>query len=375
MESVGLLAGGVAHDFNNLLTPILGNAELLLLGQLSSAAAKSAREIHQAGERASELTRQLLAFGRKQMLELKTINPAEVIARLQPMLRRTIREDIRIDVVLPPSLDTVRADVGQLDQVLLNLAVNAQDAMPAGGILTIEAQNVELDEGYVSQHPEVTVGPYLMIAVSDTGVGMNVETQQRLFEPFFTTKERGKGTGLGLSIVYGIVKQHGGSISVYSEPGKGSTFKIYLPRFRGAAEVPRDFASLAAAASLARGRETILVVEDNEMVRRTACEMLKSLGYSVLAAGSAEECYRTAREHDGEIHLLLTDVILSKSNGKEVFQKLRADQKKLKVLFMSGYTSNVIVHHGVVDEGINFIQKPLSLQLLSRKVRQVLDVA
>jgi PAS domain S-box-containing protein len=373
MESVGLLAGGIAHDFNNLLTPIIGNAELLVLrAPLPESEQRLVSEIQHAGERASELTRQLLAFGRKQMLELKTIDLAEVITRFEPMLRRTIREDVRIEVILSPSLGTARADVGQLEQVLLNLTLNARDAMASGGVLTIEAQNVELDTDYVSLHPEVRVGSYVMIAVSDTGTGMTRDIQQRLFEPFFTTKERGKGTGLGLSMVYGIVKQHGGSVSVYSEPGKGTTFKIYLPRVTDAVDAEPAHRSSAWTLPV-RGGETILVVDDNEMVRRTACEMLRRLGYRVLSADSAAGCHRVAESHDGTIELLLTDVVLSESNGLEVYSTLKKQRKGLKVVFMSGYTSNVVVHHGVVDHGVHFLPKPLSLKNLSTKVREVLD--
>jgi PAS domain S-box-containing protein len=373
MESVGLLAGGIAHDFNNLLTPIIGNAELLFLRNvLSMSDQRLVSEIQQAGERAGELTRQLLAFGRKQMLELKTTDLAEVIIKFEPMLRRTIREDVRIEVMLSPTLGVVRADVGQLEQVLLNLALNARDAMTGGGVLTIEARNVELDTGYVREHPEVKVGSYVLIAVSDTGAGMTNEIQQRLFEPFFTTKERGKGTGLGLSMVYGIVKQHGGSISVYSESGKGTTFKIYLPRVVDTVDAEHVSHGPPASARTPGG-ETILVVDDNDMVRSTACEMLRGLGYRVLSADSAEGCYRVVETHDGPIALLLTDVVLSKSNGREVYNTLRSRRKDLKVIFMSGYTSNVVVHHGVVDEGVHFLPKPLSLKHLSAKIREALD--
>jgi PAS domain S-box-containing protein len=373
MESVGLLAGGIAHDFNNLLTPVIGNAELLVMrSALPESEQRLVSEIQHAGERASQLTRQLLAFGRKQMLELKTIDLAEVIARFEPMLRLTIREDVRIQLIISPSLGAVRADVGQLEQVLLNLALNARDAMASGGVLTIEAQNVELDTGYVSLHPEVKIGSYVMVAVSDTGTGMTHDIQQRLFEPFFTTKERGKGTGLGLSMVYGIVKQHGGSISVYSEPGTGTTFKIYLPRVTDA--VNAEPAHQSSASSLrVRGGETILVVDDNDMVRSTACEMLRSLGYRVLSADSAEGCHRVAESHEGTIELLLTDVVLSKSNGREVYNTLKKQREGLKVVFMSGYTSNVVVQNGVVEQGVHFLPKPLSLKNLSTKIREALD--
>jgi PAS domain S-box-containing protein len=376
MESIGLLAGGIAHDFNNLLTPILGNAELVLLEEaLPESVTQAARDIKAAAARASDLTRQLLAFGRKQMLELRTNDVKEVITRFEPILRRAIREDVRIEVLLPPSLGTVRADAGQLEQVLLNLAVNAQDAMPTGGLLTIQARDVEIDGAPAGQRSPERAGPYVLIAVSDTGCGMDHETRQRLFEPFFTTKERGKGTGLGLSTVYGIVRQHGGSISVHSEVGEGSRFEIYLPRAAETApapgdEVPAEEPSLD---GRERGGETILIVEDNDMVRATASGMLQRLGYQVLAADSAEGAYRVVESHPGPIDLLLTDVVLSGSNGKEVFEKLKGERPKLKVVYMSGYTSDVIVHHGVLDAGIHLIQKPLSLTALSEKIRDVLD--
>jgi two-component system cell cycle sensor histidine kinase/response regulator CckA len=379
MESVGLLAGGIAHDFNNLLTPILVGSELLnddLAPHADGALGRAAnlvREIKLAADRASDLTRQLLAFGRKQMLELKTTDLAGVITRFEPMLRRTIREDIRMQIILSPSLGAVRADVGQIEQVLLNLVINARDAMPNEGILTIEAENVELDQSHASPHAEVRPGPYVTIAVSDTGIGMDHETQQRLFEPFFTTKKGGGGSGLGLSMAYGIVKQHGGSISVASEPGKGTTFKIYLPRLLAPAPAEANSQPYTRAPVRGLGGETILVVEDNDMVRSSVCEMLRRLGYRVLDADSAEGAYRVSESHDGMVDLLLTDVILAKSNGKEVFNHLRMRRDGLKVLYMSGYTSDVIVHHGVVDEGVHFIQKPLSMQLLSAKIREVLD--
>jgi PAS domain S-box-containing protein len=373
MESVGLLAGGIAHDFNNLLTPIMGNSELLLRDLGPGNGGRFVGEILQAATRASDLTRQLLAFGRKQMLELRTTDLGDVITRFEPMLRRTIREDIRMQVLLPTSVGVVRADVGQIEQVLMNLAINARDAIPEEGLLTIEVQNIDLDKGHVSQHLEVKPGPYVMIAVSDNGIGMDLETRERMFEPFFTTKHGAKGTGLGLSMVYGIMKQHGGSISVTSEPGKGTTFKLYLPRVSGPAAVEaRNQPHAPSSIPECRG-ETILVVEDNDMVRGTACEMLRRLGYRVLAADSAEGCYRVAEGQDVAIDLLLTDVVLARSNGKEVFERLRADRTNLKVLYMSGYTSDVIVHRGVVEEGVHFIGKPLSLRALSAKIREVLE--
>jgi two-component system cell cycle sensor histidine kinase/response regulator CckA len=374
MQSIGLMAGGIAHDFNNLLSPILGYAELIL-GDLAPGDPRHewVRDIMQAGKRASELTRQLLAFSRKQVLELKTVDLSEVVRRFERMLRRTIREDIRIEVVISPALGKVRADIGQIEQVLMNLAINGQDAIPKEGVLTIEAQNVTLDEEYARQRSDVRPGQYVMLAMSDTGVGMDPVTQESLFEPFFTTKERGKGTGLGLSTVYGIVKQHGGTVSAYSEPGKGSTFKVYLPRIVDSAATAASAASASSPETTTRGTETILVVEDNYLVRNLARDMLRSLGYRVLVADGAESCFQLTASYEGPIHLLLTDVVLPQLDGKQVFMRLRAKWPELKVLYMSGYTSNVIVHHGVLDAGVHFIQKPLSLQALSTKIRQVLD--
>ncbi len=374
IESVGLLAGGVAHDFNNLLTPILANADLLMSDLPPGDPRQSLiAEIGQAAERARLVTHQLLAFGRKQMLDLKDIDLADAVRRFEHMLRRTIREDIRIEVVARSASSPVRADVGQIEQVLLNLAINARDAMSAGGALTIEVQDVVLDDEYAREHSEVKAGSYVMLAVSDTGTGIDPSAREHLFEPFFTTKDRDKGTGLGLSTVHGIVKQHGGSISVYSEPGRGTTFKVYLPRLAKATEADAARRAPPPEARRARDGETVLVVEDNEMVRNVASTMLRRLGYHVLAADGFESCLSVAAAHAGEIHLLLTDVILSNSNGKETFDRLSAVRPKLKVLYMSGYTSDIIVHRGVIDEGVHFIAKPLSLESLSLKLREVLD--
>jgi two-component system cell cycle sensor histidine kinase/response regulator CckA len=374
MESVGLLAGGVAHDFNNLLTPILGYADILASGFTpGDPSFDLLEEIRRAAERARDLTQQLLAFSRKQVMVLKTVDLGEIIRRFTDILRRTIRENIHIEIAIAPSLSAVRADAGQIEQVLLNLSINAQDAMPAeGGTLVIEAADIDLGESYAAQHPETPPGRYVMLAVSDTGVGMDERTLEHIFEPFFTTKELGKGTGLGLSTVYGIVKQHGGSITVYSEKNHGSTFKILLPRVaENSAAVDQAPPSTAPA----RGTETILVVEDEEAVRRLACTMLGSLGYRVLAADTVESCVALASAHRGRIDLLLTDVIMPKMNGRDLYHVLQRGQADLKVLFMSGYSGSVIAHHGVLDEGMQFIQKPFTLRALSAKVRLVLDSA
>ncbi|NVN92000.1 MAG: response regulator [Desulfuromonadales bacterium] len=372
MESVGLLAGGVAHDFNNLLTPIFGYTELLMAGfSEEDPRHKRLQQVKQAAERAKDLTRRLLAFSRKQIIELKTVDLGDIIRQFENMLSRTLRENIRIDVAISPSLSKVRADVGQIELVLLNLSINAQDAMPEGGGLKIEIMDMDLDESYTAIHPEIVPGPYVMLAVSDTGTGMDEKTMEQIFDPFFTTKELGKGTGLGLSTAYGIVRQHGGSICVYSEKNRGSVFKVFLPR------VIEDTTSSTPPPSLqdvvAHGIETVLVTEDNEMVRELACEMLETLGYQVLVAENPDRCVDLVRAYQGRIDLLLTDVVMPGMNGRELYELLSRIRPDLKVLFMSGYTSNVIGHHGVLDEGVAFIQKPFTMYLLSEKMRQVLD--
>jgi two-component system, cell cycle sensor histidine kinase and response regulator CckA len=374
MESVGLLAGGVAHDFNNLLTPILGYTAVFLDGLApEDPRTEGLREIQLAAQRAGDLTRQLLAFSRKQLLELKTLSLGDVVRRTRIMLRRTLSETIDIQVTVEPGLDAVRADAGQMEQVLLNLAINARDAMLGGGLLRIEARNVSLDEQHAAQHPEIRPGRYVLLEVSDDGTGMTPEVQRQLFQPFFTTKPRGKGTGLGLSTVYGIVKQHGGGVTVYSEPGHGSTFRVYLPAIPlseavGLSGTPR------AAPGVPRGNgEKILVVEDSDMVRRVTCDMLRRLGYRVLSAADGEHCFEVDGAHPERIDLLLTDVILPRMNGKEVATRMCARRPGLPVLYMSGYAADVIVHDGAIDEGVNFIQKPFSLEILARKVRDVLD--
>lgn len=374
IESIGMLAGGVAHDFNNLLTPIIGYSEILLSRMdESDRTYGSVLEIKRAAKRAAELTRQLLAFSRKQVLELKVLDLGLVIERFEQMLRRTIREDVRIEVLISPDLSLVQADRGQIEQVLMNLAVNAQDAMPNGGTMTIEAKNVVLDGAYVTAHPDAAIGPHVELSLTDTGTGMDESVLEHLFEPFFTTKEEGKGTGLGLSTVYGIVKQHGGSLSVDSHPGKGSVFHVYLPCVLGgdAAAVPSP--AETPAAHLPRGAELVLLVEDNEIVRNLAIEMLHLLGYHVLPADGPESCFSLFEQHRDEIDMLLTDVIMPVMNGKQLYDRLAAKRPDLKVLFMSGHASDVIGLHGVLEDDVHFIQKPLSLQPLAEKIRSVLD--
>ena len=371
MEAVGRLAGGVAHDFNNLLTAILGSADLVLESLKPAAAEREeVEEIRKAALRAADLTRQLLAFSRQQVVAPTVLNPNTVVADMDKLLRRLLGEDVALRTVLAPDLATVKADPSQLEQVLLNLAVNARDAMPNGGKLTIETQNVELDQEYVRGHLAAQPGSYVMLAVSDTGVGMDAATQARIFEPFFTTKERGKGTGLGLATVYGIVKQSGGWIWVYSEPGQGTTFKVYLPRVTEPAAPAAP--SPARPVSL-RGSETILVVEDEEVIRNLVQKVLKANGYTVLVAGTGSDAERVAGAHAGPIHLLMTDVVLPGLNGREVARRLVAQRAGIRVLFLSGYTDDAIVHHGVLDPGVAFLQKPFSPAVLGRKVREVLD--
>jgi two-component system cell cycle sensor histidine kinase/response regulator CckA len=372
METVGLLAGGVAHDFNNLLTPILGYSELLMLAfPEGDKNRQKLEQINQAASLARDLTKRLLAFSRKQMLELDVVNVGDIIHGFEQVVHRTIRENIQIEIFIAPSLGMVRADKGQIEQVLLNLAVNAQDAMPEGGVLIIEAKNTDLDESYTSSHLEVTPGPYVMLSVSDTGMGIDEETQEHIFEPFYTTKELGRGTGLGLATVYGIVKQHGGSISVYSVKNKGSTFKIFLPR--ATEEATKVEKQEPQPSNIEHGSETVLVMEDNETVRSLTCGMLEGLGYQVLAADNVGSCIELIGMYTGPIHLLLTDVVMPEKNGKELYELLQRDRPELNVLYMSGYAGDVIGHHGILDEGINFLQKPFTLAALSQKVRRALE--
>ncbi|MFP4284990.1 MAG: ATP-binding protein, partial [Desulfovermiculus sp.] len=372
MEAIGRLAGGVAHDFNNFLTTISGNAQIgLMVLEKNQEMYEIMQEIKEAGERAGNLTRQLLAFSRKQILQPEILDLNDVILDLERMLRRLIGEDISLVVQTAADLGLVEADQGQMEQVIMNLAINARDAMPEGGKLTIEVTNVDLDENYSKGHGHlVTPGPYVMLAISDTGMGMDPEMLGQVFDPFFTTKAKDKGTGLGLSTVYGIVKQSRGNIWVYSEPGKGTTFKIYLPRTEKAGsgkrpEPDREGCPL--------GSETVLVVEDDESVRNIAVKNLIRLGYTVLSAASADEAYQLCLKRGAEIDLLLTDVVMLGMSGKELVDSLQQRGVNMKVVYMSGYTDNAIVHHGVLDHGINFLQKPFSPESLAGKIREALD--
>jgi PAS domain S-box-containing protein len=370
IEAIGRLAGGVAHDFNNLLTAIRGYSDLLIHRlDSTSPMRRDVEEIRKAGERASSLTQQLLAFSRKQVMRPKVLDVNAVVADLDRMLRRLIGEDVDLVTVLTPGLGNVMADPGQIEQVVMNLVVNARDAMPGSGKVTIETANVELDDRYVRRHSVVQPGDYVLLAVSDTGTGMDEVTKNRLFEPFFTMKEKGKGTGLGLSTVYGIVKQNGGYIWVYSEIGLGTTFKVYFPRFAGTSlEANKERTSESAP----RGRETVLVAEDEEMVRTLVRGILEGNGYTVITASDGDEAISAAGNHGGPIHLILTDVVMPKRGGRDVAESLARLHPGVKVLYMSGYTDESIVHRGVLEEGIAFIEKPFTPDALLRKVRQVL---
>ena len=370
METVGRLAGGVAHDFNNLLTIINGTADLALTGLKEGAPLHTdLQDIRQAGQRGALLTRQLLAFSRKQIMTLDVLNLSTLVADLQGMLQRLIGEHIALVVVPAMDLGSVMADPTQIEQVVMNLAVNARDAMPNGGTLTIETRNVELDEAFAAEHPSVQPGPHVMLAVSDTGTGMDAATRAQIFEPFFTTKDSGKGTGLGLSTVYGIVKQSGWSIWVYSEPGKGATFKIYLPRVEGMGHKSQP----APVFTSVQGTETILVVEDEEAVRRLAKRVLQRAGYTVLTAGNGAEALLLLARHDGPVHLMLTDMVMPGMSGRDLVAQLEGINSRIKVLCTSGYTDEAILRHGLLDETAHFIGKPYNVAELTRKVREVLD--
>jgi PAS domain S-box-containing protein len=371
MEAVGRLAGGVAHDFNNLLTAILGSAELLLsrLGP-DHPERVEAEEIRKAAMWAANLTRQLLAFSRQQVLDPQVFDLSAVVADMDKMLRRLIRADIVFRSQLAPDLGAVRADPGQIEQVIMNLAVNACDAMPDGGTLRIETSNVDLDAGHEQEHVPAVPGRYVMLTVSDTGTGMSTTTQAHIFEPFFTTKERGKGTGLGLSTVYGIVKQSDGYVWLESEPGRGTTFKVYLPRVDAPIAIKAPAPDRSASID---GDETVLVVEDQEPVRRLTRRVLETHGYAVLAAADGPEALHVAEHHAGTIHILVTDVVMPGMSGREVGRRLAAERPGMRVLYVSGYADDLIVNHGVLEPGLAFLQKPFTPEALARRVREVLD--
>lgn len=371
MEAVGRLAGGIAHDFNNLLTAINGYSELAMrkLEEVDPLRL-NLEEIRKAGDRAAALTRQLLAFSRKQILHPKVINLNAVVADMERMLKRLIGEDIDMRVILKPELGNVKADIGQIEQVIMNLVVNARDAMPRGGKLTIETANIYLGEEYAKHHISVEPGSYVMLAISDNGCGMDKETKARIFEPFFTTKEHGKGTGLGLSTVYGIVKQSKGDIWIYSETGRGTSFKIYLPYVEEEAEIVRPRRD---GRPMPKGNETILLVEDDELVRNVAREVLELNGYKVLEAASGMEAEMICRNYEETIHLMLTDIVMPETSGRVAAEQVKELHPETSVLFMSGYTEDAIHHYYVPNGELNFIEKPFTPNDLAWKVREILD--
>ena len=372
MEAVGRLAGGIAHDFNNLLTVITSYSDLLLedLGK-DDPKRDDVEQVRKAAEGAASLTRQLLAFSRQQVLAPRVVSLNAVVDSLQKILRRVIGEDVELATALAPDLGAVKADVGQLEQVLMNLTVNARDAMPTGGKLTIETANVEHDPAYARAREGAAVSRFVMLAVTDTGVGMDEATKARIFEPFFTTKEAGKGTGLGLATVYGIVNQSGGFIWVYSEPGNGTSFKIYLPRV----DAPAEGVKAAGSVSVPRGTETVLLVEDAAAVRAVAKQVLQRQGYTVLEAPHGEAALHLAQKHRGPIHLLLTDVVMPVLSGRRLAEQLAPLRPDMKVLYASGYTDDSVVRHGILESGTAYLQKPFTPDSLARKVREVLDAS
>ncbi|MDO9566111.1 MAG: PAS domain S-box protein [Candidatus Desulfaltia sp.] len=382
MEAIGTLAGGIAHDFNNLLTVIMGNAELALMHVIKDKSLrKEIEEIKNAGERAASLTQQLLAFSRKQVIKLEVLNLNKVVNETKKMLKRIITEDIELITVLEPELWKIRADSGQINQVIMNLVVNAKDAMsncadsetgrPQGGKLTVETANADLDMNYFREHAITGMpGPYVMLAISDTGIGIDKKTLEHIFEPFFTTKDVGKGTGLGLSTVYGIVKQNNGFVWVYSEPGKGTTFKVYLPKMEGDVEAKEKEQTCVKNLG---SSETVLIVEDHEDLRKFSQSVLQMYGYKILEAENGEDALRICEEYEGQIDLMVTDMVMPKMGGKEAADKMQSLYPQIKVLYMSGYTDQAIIHHGVLEPGLNFLEKPFTPEDLARKVRQVLN--
>jgi two-component system cell cycle sensor histidine kinase/response regulator CckA len=371
MESIGKLAGGIAHDFNNLLSAILGFGDLAMeLLAKDSEEYGYVAEMVRAGERASALTKQLLAFSRKQVMQPRVVDPAAVVRELEPMLRRLIGEDVDLQLALAAQTSAIRVDASQLQQVIVNLVVNARDAMPEGGTLTLETADVEFDDSYLATHADARIGRHVMIAVSDTGVGMDAVTRARAFEPFFTTKAPGHGTGLGLSTVYGIVKQSGGWVWLYSEPGRGTTFKLYFP-YSSDSLSPVEHGEPPPPA-LPRSETVVLMVEDDPQVRLLVATMLGGAGYTVLIASNPIEAIEMEEQYSGEIHVLLTDVVMPRMNGRQLAERITARRPNVLVVFVSGYTENTIIHRGEVDDGVNFLSKPITsnrlLALLARVV-------
>lgn len=373
LEAIGQLAGGIAHDFNNMLTAITGHSSLGLRKlKAEDPLRENFEEINKAGARAAALTRQLLAFSRKQILQPKVLNLNTIVSDLEKMLPWLIGENIDLRTILEPEIGMVKADPGQIEQVIMNLVINARDAMPRGGKLTIETANIHLDEAILIQHIAVQPNSYVKLTVSDTGTGMSDETKRHIFEPFFTTKELGHGTGLGLATVYGIVKQSGGYIWAYSEPGYGTTFKIYLPQVT---EKPQQYKRIFEPVELFQGVETILLAEDEEIVRKLVFEQLKSHGYHVLEATNGKSALSICKQYQQPIHLLITDVIMPEMSGRDLVDQMLQLRPEMKALYMSGYTDDAIVHHGILDSDVDFIQKPFTTNSLMRKVRELLDTA
>ncbi len=372
MEVVGRLAGGIAHDFNNLLTVINGYGEVVMCAlKPGDQTRELVGEMVKAGERAASLTRQLLAFSRQQMMTPRVLNLNTVVTDMEKMLRRVIGEDIDLEARLQPGLNPVKADPGQIEQVILNLAVNARDAMPRGGKLTVETRNVELEGDCAGSSAGLAPGNYVLLAVSDTGVGMPPDVRARVFEPFYTTKGPGKGTGLGLATVHGIISQSGGRVEVYSEPGHGTTFKIYLPRTSGPAPTGKSHAGTQAPAP--KGSETVLLAEDEDSVRALSHQILQSSGYNVLVAADGESALRVVEQETGPIHLLVSDVVMPGMGGRQLVERLQDAHPEMRVLYLSGYADDAVIRHGVLEAEVNFLQKPFSGTALARKVREVLD--
>jgi two-component system, cell cycle sensor histidine kinase and response regulator CckA len=373
MESIGQLAGGIAHDFNNILSTILGFGDLVMAKlPVESKESKYVAEIVRAGERASELTKQILAFSRKQVMQPRVVDPVGILRGMEPMLRRLIGENIALDLPLAPATSPIRVDVSHLEQAIMNLVVNARDAMPDGGTLTLETADVDFDGSYVSSHVDALPGPHVMIAVSDTGAGMDAATRARAFEPFFTTKGPARGTGLGLSTVYGIVKQSGGWVWLYSEPGRGTTFKLYFPRSPRSGEALEPVSDAAWSHVRPKADTIVLMVEDDPQVRLLVATILGGAGYTVLVAGDPREALEMSKRYAGEIDLLLTDVVMPHMSGRQLADKITAARPGTRVMYVSGYTENTIVHHGEVDEGVNFLSKPITSNRLLGMVARVL---